>query len=120
METKVVNVKVKHIRPKYNNLEEWMNDENNVYIGRAQIVFINKKRFPPKASIFANPFKLKKEGDDAYEKYKIYIKDRLSKEPELRKELLNLKGKNLGCWCKPERCHGDTLIECINELSENK
>ena len=46
--------------------------------------------------------------------------DRLSKEPELRKELLNLKGKNLGCWCKPERCHGDTLIECINELSENK
>ena len=37
----VVNVKVAHIRPKYNDLEEWTKDPNNVYIGRAGIVFIN-------------------------------------------------------------------------------
>jgi len=43
----VVNCKVKYIRPKYNNLKEWFDDyENNYYIGRAGIVFINKERFP--------------------------------------------------------------------------
>lgn len=42
----VVNCKVKHIRPKYNNLEEWIKDENNVYIGRKGVVFIDEKRFP--------------------------------------------------------------------------
>ena len=34
----VVNCKVKFIRPKYNNLEEWTRDENNVYIGRAGVL----------------------------------------------------------------------------------
>ena len=34
----VVNVKVKYIRPKYQNLSEWINDPNNEYIGRASIV----------------------------------------------------------------------------------
>lgn len=24
-----------------------------------------------------------------------------------------LRGKNLGCWCKPEDCHGDVLIELL-------
>ena len=43
----VVNCKVKYIRPKYNNLKEWFDDyENNYYIGRVGIVFINKERFP--------------------------------------------------------------------------
>ena len=42
----VANCKVKYIRPKYNNLKEWMEDEQNIYIGRLGIVFINKVRFP--------------------------------------------------------------------------
>jgi len=29
----VVNVKVKYIRPDYDNLEEWMNDDSHVYVG---------------------------------------------------------------------------------------
>ena len=33
MDTKVVNVKVKYIRPTYKNLKEWMLDSGNVYIG---------------------------------------------------------------------------------------
>jgi hypothetical protein len=32
MNTKVVNCKVKFIRPQYDNLEEWTRDLNNVYI----------------------------------------------------------------------------------------
>jgi len=41
----VVNCKVKYIRPEYNNLKEWMNNPNNVYIGREGVVFIDKNAF---------------------------------------------------------------------------
>jgi hypothetical protein len=62
--THVVNVKVAHIRPKYNNLREWIQDINNVYIGRKGIVLIvnpetnKKERFPKTDSIWANPYKI--------------------------------------------------------------
>jgi Domain of unknown function (DUF4326) len=26
-----------------------------------------------------------------------------------------LKGKKLGCWCKPNACHGNVLIELADE-----
>jgi hypothetical protein len=29
--------------------------------------------------------------------------------PDLLAQIPNLKGKRLGCWCKPEDCHGDLL-----------
>ena len=58
----IVNCKVKHIRPKYNNLKEWTEDNNNVYIARGGIVFINKQRFPLFSSNFANPFKISRDG----------------------------------------------------------
>ena len=49
----VVNVCVAHIRPQgYENLKNWTNNKNNVYIGRAGVVFIKtdnkKERFPRK------------------------------------------------------------------------
>lgn len=25
-----------------------------------------------------------------------------------------LRGKVLGCWCKPKKCHGDILVEVAN------
>ena len=32
----------------------------------------------------------------------------------LLKDLHELKGKTLGCWCKPKSCHGDVLVELAN------
>ena len=29
--------------------------------------------------------------------------------------LHELKGKQLGCWCKPGVCHGDVLVKLYNE-----
>lgn len=26
-----------------------------------------------------------------------------------------MKGKNLGCWCHPEPCHEDILLELIEK-----
>ena len=31
-------------------------------------------------------------------------------------KLSELKGKRLGCWCKPAPCHGDVLVELIEEM----
>ena len=110
----VVNVKVAHIRPKYHDLEEWTKDPNNVYIGRAGIVFINGLRFPKTASIWANPFKMtpscsRDQVLDMYEEY-------LINDPYLMSQLHTLQGKTLGCWCSPEPCHGDILLRHINDI----
>ena len=116
----VVNCRVKYIRPKYKNLKEWTEDPNNVYIGRAGIVFIDGKRFPTKASLFANPFKVRKidSRGKIVDQYKQHITKRIDNETWLKVELLKLKGKNLGCWCKPEKCHGDVLLNLIEHYSK--
>ena len=111
MRTTVVNVRVKHIRPRHGDLRSWMQDPDNVYIGRKRIVFIDGARFPEEDSLWANPFK----GEGAIEKFEAYIRDRIHQE-NLLPQLAALKGKNLGCWCKPERCHGDVLLKLITEL----
>lgn len=137
METKVVNCKVKYIRALgFNNLKEWCDDENNIYIGRKGIVFVDtdridengkkiKERFPKYNSLFANPFKVKKNQDNRNEvvgNYEQYIIKKIENE-NLFEELLSLEGKNLGCWCKePDKhvgCHGDVLLKLLKNYKEN-
>ena len=52
---------------------------------------------------------------EAIEKYREYILNK----PELLKDLIELKGKRLGCYCKQKNkkvsCHGDILVELIEE-----
>ena len=76
----VVNVKVAHLRPDYNNLKEWMQDEDNVYIGRKGVVFIDGKRFPSQSSDFANPYKIGKDGskEEVVKKYKELIQSKMN------------------------------------------
>ncbi len=113
----VVNVKVANIRPKYDNLKEWMDDTNNIYVGRGGVVFIDGKRFPPQASEFSNPYKIGEHGtrDEVISKYKEMIEYKIKNVPDFKAKILNLKGKNLGCWCKPESCHADILFEIANK-----
>ena len=125
--TSLTNVKVKYIRPEYNNLKEWCEDEKNEYIGRKGIVFINKERYPKNDSIWANPFKVGKDGDidEILKKYKKYIKKKIEDE-DLFDELLALKDKNLGCWCVDRTihsynecdnvCHGQVLMRLIDRV----
>ncbi len=116
--TKVVNCKVQYIRPEFKNLKEWINSPNNVYIGRKGVVFIDGIRYPPNGSPFCNPFK---EGslEERIDKYRDYIIEKLNADKELFKELMKLKGKNLGCWCKPEKCHGDVLVEMLTQYNDS-
>ena len=71
-----------------------------VYIGRG--------------SKWGNPFVIGKDGnrDDVCDKYEAYI---LSNQT-LLDALPELKGKKLGCFCKPQRCHGDILAKLADEL----
>lgn len=126
--TTLVNVKVAHIRPQYDNLKEWCEDENNVYIARKGVVFVpdeksGKVRYPPSDSTWANPFKLPKGKDTDADRavvsnqYEEYTRERLANEPRLVDELLALRGKNLGCWCTPKTCHGEVLLILLEEYS---
>ena len=115
--TCVCNVKVKFIRPQYQDLSEWMADSNNVYVGRKGIVFINGERFPKKDSLWANPYKINKDStrETVIDRYKKYIIEKLENDDKLMEELKLLKGKTLGCWCHPEECHADVLVKLVNE-----
>lgn len=71
-----------------------------VYIGRG--------------SKWGNPFVIGKDGnrDDVCDKYEVYL---LSNQT-LLDALPELKDKKLGCFCKPQRCHGDLLAKLADEL----
>lgn len=120
----VQNVRVKYIRPKYKNLEKWCEDPDNVYIGRAGIVFVPKDkgsvRFPSKSSIWANPYKVRgsRTRDESIRMYEAYIRKKIKEDPD-KYDLKLLKGKCLGCWCKPEACHGDVLRKlCMEKFGD--
>jgi len=89
----VINCKCCYIRPKYNNLEEWCKDPNNIYIWRKGIGFINKIRYPTSSSIFSNPFKITKytTRENVLDKYKVYIIDRLKNDENLKKRSFKIK-----------------------------
>lgn len=53
---------------------------------------------------------------EAVEKYREYILE----NKELMNSLEELKGKVLGCWCKPQACHGDVLVELLENIAEDK
>lgn len=61
-------------------------------------------------SIWGNPFLLPDDGDrdtvcDAYADHY------WPRKPSLHSRTAELRGKALGCWCAPQRCHGDFLAE---------
>jgi len=70
-------------------------EEYDVYIGRP--------------SKWGNPFKGNGRNKDI-ELYENYI----SKSKKLMNDLQELKGKTLGCFCKPKKCHGDVLVKLVN------
>ena len=43
--------------------------------------------------------------------YRSYALKRIQVDPKFRAAVKDLRGKTLGCWCKPEACHGDVLVE---------
>lgn len=67
-------------------------------------------------SVFGNPFVLGKDGDrlQVLEKFSIYFFSRLRTDPKFRASVEQLRGKTLGCVCKPQQCHGDVIAAFLN------
>jgi len=42
----------------------------------------------------------------------------LPQQRHLLDELSSLRGRALGCWCAPKRCHADTLAALLNATGE--
>jgi len=63
-------------------------------------------------SKWGNPFVIGRDGsrDEVIAKYRAWI----LRQPALMAALHELCGKDLVCWCAPERCHADVLIELAN------
>jgi hypothetical protein len=125
MTTQLVNLHVKDLRKytdkngrKYDNLREWLSFKENVYIGRRGRIFINKEIFTYKGSIWENPFTVGKDGtiDEVRDKYYQYITNKIHTE-NLYNELLELKGNVLGCWCCPNKCHGDVILYLLSQIN---
>ena len=63
-------------------------------------------------SKWGNLFVIGRDGsrDDVIAKYRAWI----VQQPTLMAALHELQGQDLICWCAPERCHADVLIEMAN------
>tara|TARA_R110002020_G_scaffold161540_4_gene346751 strand:- start:150 stop:407 length:258 start_codon:yes stop_codon:yes gene_type:complete len=73
-------------------------DSYDVYIGRG--------------SKWGNPFRIGIDGtrEDVIKQYRDWIQT----QPYLLNSLEELRGKTLGCFCSPQACHGDILVELLN------
>ena len=79
----------------------------DVYIGRG--------------GLWGNPFRSKdRNGNiEMYEKWVRgigFLSFEQKRRAELIRRLHELRGKVLGCHCKPKTCHGDILVKLISEL----
>jgi uncharacterized protein DUF4326 len=81
----------------------------DVYIGR---------RGRGQDGYFGNPFRIGHgiSREDAVERFEKYFIDRIDKDSEFRRRILALKGKRLGCFCKPKACHGDVIADWLNKM----
>jgi len=68
---------------------------------------------------WGNPFKIGRDGnrDKVIQRYREWLDEMLSIIPHYLDEL---KGKTLACWCKPEACHGDVILDAIKRMDGDR
>lgn len=110
--------------------EAMLADPNNVYVGRS--VYLRSGEFAGQVwpnSCLGNPFRVERH-DSALErteklfKYVEWLAEQL-KNPLVRKDFDNLRGKNLLCWCvnwggcgKVPLCHAAWLAAMVDGMGE--
>jgi len=84
-------------------------NEYDIYIGR-----------PRKGSMddgyFGNPFSITSDGgrSNAIELFRSYFVQRINNDTEFATKIESLRGKTLGCFCKPKLCHGDVIADYLD------
>lgn len=119
----IVNVNKKSLAEQgFGNFLDWNNNSENIYIGRNMAFYVPGA----KQSIWHNPFPIKnpdKTYNDNTKRYALeeslqLYKEYLMNSQTLMNKLPELDGKNLGCWCKPNRCHGDVIKEILEQIKK--
>ena len=84
---------------------EWVKNPQNIYIGRKTKYLEESK--------WANPYPVPcpSKRKSVVKKFEEYIRN----NSKLLKDIHELKGKNLGCWCAPKHCHGTVLKQILEE-----
>lgn len=83
----------------------------DIYIGRR----CTQGGWDLQDSKWHNPFSVNQYGrEQCLNLYRSYIMKKIEENPILY-NLHELKDKILGCWCKPDRCHGDILVDIMKE-----
>ena len=85
----------------------------NIYKWKGEYVYIGR------GSPYGNPFVIGKDGtrEEVIEKYRVYLSKKLE-NPEFLMMVLRLRGKTLGCFCKPKECHGDVIKEFLDNEND--
>ena len=86
-------------------------DEYDQYIGRAV------PESGLEASKWGNPFVLEDDTPQERDRVLALYREWIVEQPELMASLSELRGLRLGCWCAPERCHGDVLAELADRYA---
>ena len=69
---------------------------------------------------FGNPYRVEALGgrasgrQEAIARYRHFFNARIQTDTVFRRRIEALRGKTLGCFCKPEACHGDVIAEYLN------
>lgn len=92
----------------------------DVYIGRGYGG--NIPRDPYQYGGLGNPFLIGMLHKDvqisrekAVELFKQWFYLKIIHDITYKQRILELKGKILGCWCAPEMCHGDIIIDWLEK-----
>ena len=95
----------------YKSFKDWNSDPNHLYIGRN----MNHHVAGAHGSKWGNPYKFDKTNKNSIKKCLERYEDHIRRNPDLFNAVMELEGKELGCWCKPSPCHGDILIKLFKE-----
>lgn len=84
-------------------------EDYDVYIGR-----VGKGQ----DGYFGNPIRLNpgETRGSTLEKFKEYFYNRLQTDLQFKERIEALKGMTLGCFCKPNPCHGDIIKEYLDSI----
>lgn len=66
-------------------------------------------------TIFGNPIRLADPTDEGERErvivqYAEYFQTRIASDAVFRRAVEALRGRDLGCWCAPRRCHGEVIL----------
>lgn len=86
-------------------------------------VYIGRTKHTHKKMHYGNPWKIGRDGtrDEVCDRYEAWLRKKADAtvEPDRRDWILRnvwkLHGAVLGCWCAPQRCHGEVLAVLAEE-----